>query len=484
MLLSKIFKGTDVKVNNDIDIKYITFDSRKVEKDYMFVAINGYEQDGHKYIESAINKGATAILIDESRYDEFKDLDVEVLTTKSTRFIMGKLAVNFYDNPSKEFKLIGITGTKGKTTTSFMVKKILEDSGKKTGLVGTVACYIGDKKIMDSDRTTPEALELQGMFRDMVNEGCEYVVMEVSSQSLKLGRVDGCNFDLALFTNLTEDHISPHEHASMEEYFECKCKLFDMTNTGIVNADDEKAMELIRLKPNCKFTTYSIKNDSDKKATNINITNELTTFNVNLYGKEELVNVSIPGEFTVYNALGAISICEKLGIEAKYILSGLKEVRVPGRSELVDNDKDLTIMIDYAHSEDSLKNILTAVKLYTKGRIICVFGSAGDRDSIKRPKMGRVSGKLADYTIITTDNPKYDDPEMIANEIAKGVKEVTDQYKVIVDRREAIEYALKMAKPGDIVVLAGKGHETYQLIGNEKVPFSEKEIVKEILEKM
>jgi UDP-N-acetylmuramoyl-L-alanyl-D-glutamate--2,6-diaminopimelate ligase len=484
MLLSKIFKGTDVKVNNDIDIKYITFDSRKVEKDYMFVAINGFEQDGHKYINNAISKGATAVLIDESRYDEFKDLDVEVLTTKSTRFIMGKLAINFYDDPSKEFKLIGITGTKGKTTTSFMVKKILEDSGKKTGLVGTVACYLGDKKIMDSDRTTPEALELQGMFRQMANEGCEYVVMEVSSQSLKLGRVDGCHFDLGLFTNLTEDHISPHEHASMEEYFECKCKLFDMTNTGIVNADDEKAMELMDLKPNCKFSTYSIKNESDKKATNINITNELTTFNVNLYGKEELINVSIPGEFTVYNALGAISICEKLGIESKYILSGLKEVRVPGRSELVDNDKGLTIMIDYAHSEDSLKNILTAVKLYTKGRIICVFGSAGDRDSIKRPKMGRVSGKLADYTIITTDNPKYDDPEMIANEIAKGTKEVTDQYKVIVDRKEAIEYALKMAKPGDIVVLAGKGHETYQLIGNEKVPFSEKEIVKEILEKM
>ena len=484
MLLSKIFKGTDVKVNNDIDIKYITFDSRKVEKDYMFVAINGFEQDGHKYINNAISKGATAVLIDESRYDEFKDLDVEVLTTKSTRFIMGKLAINFYDDPSKEFKLIGITGTKGKTTTSFMVKKILEDSGKKTGLVGTVACYLGDKKIMDSDRTTPEALELQGMFRQMADEGCEYVVMEVSSQSLKLGRVDGCHFDLGLFTNLTEDHISPHEHASMEEYFECKCKLFDMTNIGIVNADDEKAMELIDLKPNCKFSTYSIKNESDKKATNINITNELTTFNVNLYGKEELINVSIPGEFTVYNALGAISICEKLGIESKYILSGLKEVRVPGRSELVDNDKGLTIMIDYAHSEDSLKNILTAVKLYTKGRIICVFGSAGDRDAMKRPKMGRISGTLADYTVITTDNPKYEDPADIANEIAKGTKEVTDQYKVIVDRKEAIEYAIKMAKPGDIVVLAGKGHETYQLMGDEKVPFSEKKIVKEILEKM
>ena len=477
MLLSKIFKGTDVKVNNDIDIKYITFDSRKIEKDDMFVAVNGYEKDGHKYIDSAIKKGATAILIEESRYDEFKDVDAEVLTTKSTRFIMGKLACNFYDDPSKEVKLIGITGTKGKTTTSFMVKKILEDAGKKVGLVGTVACYIGEKKLMDSDRTTPEALELQGMFRQMVDEGCEYIVMEVSSQSLKLGRVDGCHFDLALFTNLTEDHISPHEHASMEEYFECKCKLFDMTKKGITNADDKKAMELIKLKPNCKFKTYSVKNDSDKKATNINITNELTTFNVNINNKEELVKISIPGEFTVYNALGAISICEELGVDSKYILSGLEEVRVPGRSELIKNDKGLTVMVDYAHSEDSLDNILRAVKSYTKGRIICVFGAPGDRDARKRPKMGRISGTLADFTIISSDNPKYDDPMQIAKEIEAGVKEVTDQYIIITDRKKAVEYALDMAKKDDLVLLAGKGHETYQIIGDEKVPFSEKEIV-------
>ena len=370
MLLSKIFKDTDVKVDKDIDIKYITSDSRKVEKDYLFVAICGFELDGHAYVENAIEKGASAILINEERYDEFKDLDVVILTTKSTRFIMGKLASNFYDNPSKEFKLIGITGTKGKTTTSFMVKKILEEAGKKVGLVGTVACYIGSKKLMDSDRTTPEALDLQAMFRQMADEGCEYVIMEVSSQSLKLGRVDCCDFDIASFTNLSEDHISPHEHSSMKEYFECKCKLFDMVNKGVVNVDDIKGQELVELKPNCKFTTYSIDSDSDNKATNINITNELTTFNVNIHGIEELIEISIPGKFTVYNALGAITLCEELGIESKYILSGLKKVRVPGRSELIDNDKGLTIMLDYAHSEESLRNILSAVKSYTKGRLI------------------------------------------------------------------------------------------------------------------
>lgn len=477
MLLSKIFKDTGVKVNKDIDIKNITSDSRNVEKDYLFVAISGFELDGHAYIETAIEKGATAILINEERYDEFKDLDVVVLTTESTRFIMGKLACNFYENPSKEFKLIGITGTKGKTTTSFMVKKILEESGKKVGLVGTVACYIGNKKLMDSDRTTPEALDLQEMFREMADEGCDYVVMEVSSQSLKLGRVDGCDFDIGLFTNLSEDHISPHEHSSMKDYFDCKCKLFDMVKNGVVNIDDIKGKELVELKPNCKFITYSINDESDHKATNVNITNELTTFNVNIYGKEELIEISIPGEFTVYNALGALSICECLGIESEYILKGLKKVRVPGRSELIDNDKGLTIMLDYAHSEDSLRNILSAVKSYTKGRVICLFGCGGDRDARKRPKMAKVSGELADFTIITSDNPRTEDPEVIVKDVEAGIIGVTDQYKVIVDRTEAIEYAVKMAKKDDIVVLAGKGHESYQIIGHTKYPFDEKEIV-------
>ena len=484
MLLSKIFKDTGVKVTKDIDIKYITSDSRTVEKDYLFVAISGFELDGHAYIETAIEKGASAILINEERYDEFKDLDVVILTTESTRFIMGKLACNFYDDPSKEFKLVGITGTKGKTTTSFMVKKILEESGKKVGLVGTVACYIGQKKLMDSDRTTPEALDLQKMFRQMADEVCEYVIMEVSSQSLKLGRVDGCNFDIGLFTNLSEDHISPHEHSSMKDYFECKCKLFDMVKTGVVNYDDVKGQELVNLKPNCDFLTYGIKSDCANKATNVNITNELTTFNVNIYGKDEEVEISIPGEFTVYNALGAISICEKLGTPTEYILSGLRKVRVPGRSELIDNDKGLTIMLDYAHSEESLRNILSAVKSYTKGRIICLFGCGGDRDARKRPKMARVSGELADFTIITSDNPRTEEPETICKEVEAGIIGITDQYVVIVDRIEAIEYAIKMAKKGDIVVLAGKGHENYQVIGHEKIHFDEKEIVLNILNNM
>ena len=318
----------------------------------------------------------------------------------------------------------------------------------------------------------------------MADEGCDYVVMEVSSQSLKLGRVEGCHFDIASFTNLSEDHISPHEHSSMKDYFDCKCKLFDMVKTGVVNIDDPKGQELVELKPNCKFITYGVENDAENKAYNITITNELTTFNVNINGKEELIKISIPGEFTVYNALGAISLCEKLGIETEYILSGLKKVRVPGRSELIDNDKGLTIMLDYAHSEESLRNILSAVKAYTKGRVICLFGCGGDRDTRKRPKMAKVSGEIADYTIITSDNPRTEDPNVICDEVESGIKGITDKYVVIVDRIEAIEYALKMAKKDDIVVLAGKGHENYQIIGHEKIHFDEREIVSDILNKM
>jgi len=484
MLLSEIFKGTDVIVSKDINIVNVTSDSRKVEKDYLFIAISGFEMDGHKFIDSAIEKGASAILIDENRFDEFKDRNVVVLTSKNTRFEMGSIACNFYRHPSNEFKLIGITGTKGKTTTSFMVKKILEDAGNKVGLVGTVATYIGNNKLYDSERTTPEALELQRLFRQMSDEGCKYVVMEVSSQSLKLGRVDGCNFNIGLFTNLSEDHISKNEHPDMEDYFNSKCKLFDMTNNGIVNIDDQKGKELIERKSNCNFITYSINSESDKKAYNISISNILTTFNTSIHGKEELVKISIPGNFTVYNALAAISVCEKLGVETKYILSGLEKVRVPGRSELVDNKLNIPIMIDYAHSEESLRNILSAVKSYTKGRVISVFGCGGDRDPNKRPLMGKVSGQLADYTIVTSDNPRTEDPNLIVEDIEKGIKEVTNNYEVIVDRTEAIEKAIRMANLDDIVMLIGKGHETYQEINHVKHHYDEREIVNEIINKI
>ena len=484
MELSNILKNVDAKHKDDIDITGISINSKNIEEGNMFIAINGFEQDGHKYISNAISVGAKSILIDEDRYNEFKDVDAEIVTVRSTRAVVSLLACNFYNHPTKEFKLIGVTGTKGKTTTTFMIKKILEEAGYKVGLVGTVANYIGNEKLEDSDRTTPEPIKLQALFRKMADAKCDYVVIEVSSQSLKLGRVDGSQFDVGLFTNLSEDHISPNEHPTMEDYFLSKAKLFDMVKTGFVNIDDPKGEELVSIKPECNFKSYSVNNKSDKKATNININNVETKFNTIINGKKELVEINIPGNFTVYNALGAISICEHYGIKTKDILSALKKVSVPGRSELVPNKLGLALMIDYAHSEESLANILNAVKSYTKGRVISVFGCGGDRDTRKRPKMGEVSGRLADYTIVTSDNPRTEDPELIVKDIEEGISKVTDKYEVIVDRTEAIKKAIEMANKDDLVVFEGKGHETYQEINHIKHPYDERIIIKEIIDKM
>ena len=484
MELSNILNGINAKYNEDININGISIDSRTIKDGDMFIAINGFEMDGHKFIDSAIKNGAKAVLIDEERYEEYKDVDANIITVSNTRDVVPFVACNFYNHPSNEFKLIGVTGTKGKTTTTFMIKQILEEAGNKVGLVGTVANYIGKEKLEDADRTTPEPIKLQELFRKMADAKCDYVVIEVSSQSLKIGRVDGSKFDTGLFTNLSEDHISPNEHPTMEDYFLSKAKLFDMVKTGFVNIDDPKGEELIVLKPGCKFKTFSVNKPSDKKASNININNVETKFNCEINGKEELVEINVPGNFTVYNALGAISICEHYGIETKYIIDALKKVSVPGRSELVPNKLGLALMIDYAHSEESLANILNAVKSYTKGRVISVFGCGGDRDSRKRPKMGEVSGKLADYTIVTSDNPRTEDPELIVKDIVEGISKVTDQYEVIVDRTEAIKKAIEIAKPEDLVVFAGKGHETYQEINHVKYPYDERVIIKEIIDKM
>ena len=484
MELSNILKGINAKYNEDINITGVSIDSRKIKEGNMFIAINGFEMDGHKFIDSAIENGAKAVLIDEERFNEFKDVDAEVVTVSNTRDVVPFVACNFYNNPSKEFKLIGVTGTKGKTTTTFMIKQILEEAGHKVGLVGTVANYIGKEKLEDADRTTPEPIKLQELFRKMADAKCDYVVIEVSSQSLKIGRVDGSNFDVGLFTNLSEDHISPNEHPTMEDYFLSKAKLFDMVKNGFVNIDDPKGEELVVLKPNCNFKTYSVNKASDKKATNISINNVETKFTCEINGKEEQVEINVPGNFTVYNTLGAISICEYYGVETKYIIEALKKVSVPGRSELVPNKLGLALMIDYAHSEESLANILSAVKSYTKGRVISVFGCGGDRDNRKRHKMGEVSGKLADYSIVTSDNPRTEDPEKIIEEIVEGISKVTDQYEVIVDRTEAIKRAIEIAKPEDLVVFAGKGHETYQEINHVKYPYDERVIIKEIIDKM
>ena len=479
-------EGLKVKGDLEIDVKGIASNSKEVKEGYLFVAIKGFEVDGHKYIEDAIKAGAIAVMIEEGC--DLKSLkipaEVTVVMAKNTREGLAISSSNFYGNPSSKFKLIGVTGTKGKTTTTFMIKEILEKAGKKVGLIGTIAIYINGKKMKESDRTTPESLELQQIFSKMAEEGVEVVVMEVSSQSLKLHRVDGCEFDMVLFTNFSEDHISAKEHPDMQDYFQSKLKLFEMCKTGIVNTDDLYGAKIPTLFPDNNITTYGIDNYANLLAKDITITNSYVDFKVKITDRNERVKTCIPGRFSVYNSLAAICVAQKFGISPEIVKEALLEVRVPGRSELVNNKLEIPIMIDYAHSPESLQNILQAVKSYTRGRVISVFGCGGDRDSSKRAVMGEISGRIADYTIITSDNPRTEEPKEIINQIEEGIKKTKGKYSVIIDRTEAIKYAIRMANKRDIIVLAGKGHETYQEINGEKHPYDERIIVRKIIEKI
>ena len=422
MELKEILSGIkELKARGDlnIEIENIESDSRKVKDNTLFIAIKGFETDGHNFIEQAIANGAIAVMVQQDF--ELKSItfpsNVTIIVAPDTRYALAICACNFYNNPSKKFKLIGVTGTKGKTTTTFMIKQVLEKQGYKVGLIGTIANYIGTKCLGESQRTTPDSLTLQRMFSQMVNEKVDCVVMEVSSQSLKLNRVDGCYFDIAVFTNFSEDHISPKEHPDMKDYFLSKLKLFEMCKTGFINADDLYVSKIKKMMPDNNIKTYGIDHSCDLLAKDITITNSYVDFKVKLGEKNERVKTGIPGRFSVYNSLAAISVALKLGVTPEIIKEALLEVRVPGRSELVSNKKELTIMIDYAHSPESLENILRAVKTYTRGKVINVFGCGGDRDSGKRPIMGEISGRIADFTIITSDNPRTEDPEKIVQKI-------------------------------------------------------------------
>ena len=491
MELKTILSGLEnlkVKGSLDIDVPNIKNDSRAVKPGDMFVAIKGFDIDGHEHINEACTNGAKVILAQTNQItkEDIKDVpeDVTIVLADDTRYALAICACNFYKNPSRKIKLIGVTGTKGKTTTTYMIRDILEKQGIKVGLIGTVASYIGDTKIQNNDNTTPESLKLQEILAQMVEKDCEIVVMEVSSQSLKLHRVAGCNFYMAIFTNLAEDHISTKEHPNMEDYFNSKVELFKMCKTGIINSDDIYSITIPKLVPECNYTTYGIDNNCDLLAKDITVTNQYVDFKVKLGDKNERVKVSIPGRFSVYNSLAAICATLKLGCSPESIKDALIDIRVPGINELVTNKKGLTIMIDYAHTPASLEKILSAVKIYTKGRVISVFGCGGNRDRNKRPMMGEASGRVADYTIITSDNPRDEEPEEIVKEIEKGIKKTKGKYECIVDRVEAIKKAIKMANQKDIIVLAGKGHEQYQEIKGKRYPFDEAKIVNEIIDEM
>jgi len=486
--LSEILNGiSDLKAKGrvDIEVEDIACDSRKVKPESLFVAISGYDVDGHDYIEEAINKGASAILLENVNKIRNINLppDVTFIVAKDTRYALAIASCNFYKNPSRRFKLIGVTGTKGKTTTTYMIKTLLEAQGKKVGLIGTIENYIGEDSLGESDRTTPESLELQKMFAKMVEEKVEYVVMEVSSQALKLQRVVGCNFDVGVFTNFSKEHISQKEHSDMEEYFNSKMKLFSLCQMGFINIDDFRGARVKR-EAKCQVKTYGIDNSCDLLAKDITITNIGVDFKAKLKDRNERIKVDIPGRFSVYNSLAAISVALYYGCSPEIIKTALENIKIPGRSELVPNKKELSIMIDYAHSPESLENILQAVKTYTKGRVIVVFGCGGERDTSKRPIMGEIAGRIADYSIVTSDNPRTEDPESIIKDIEAGISKTKGKYEIIVDRKQAIEKAIKMANKKDIVILAGKGHEPYQEINKVKYPFDERIIVKDIINNM
>lgn len=492
MLLRKILSGIEglkAKGNLDIEINNISQDTRNLGQGDLFIAIKGFEVDGHKFIPKALSLGVAAILINE---DVAKDIvplianqNIVIVTAPDTRIALAKCACNFYDNPSRSFRLIGITGTKGKTTTAFMIKSILEKANIPTGLVGTIEISSkGDKKLADSTRTTPDPITLQKYLAVMRDDGCQAVVMEVSSQSLKLHRVDGCNFNYGIFTNFSEDHISPKEHSDMEDYFNSKLKLFQMCPIGFVNSDNIDTIRVPALAKNCTIKTFGIDNHADFLAKDVTVTNTYSDFKIKIGGKNERIKVGIPGRFSIYNALAAICVTLEFGVSVQNINDGLQNIKVKGRSEIVDNDFGFAVMIDFAHSPESLKSILTAAKEYTKGKVICVFGCSGDRDTRKRPMMGEIAGEIADYTFISTTDPRSEDPNSIAKEVEKGMLKTKGKYEICVDRAEADKRAVLMAKKNDIVVLCGRGHETSQEINGVKHHFDEREVLNEVFEEL
>ena len=491
MLLKNLILGVEViKSVGDLnlDITNIHSDSRKIKEGGLFFAINGFSKNGIEFIENAIEKGAKAIIVEKDEDVQIlnKKYEMPIISVEDTRKALAKVACNFYDNPSKKLKLIGVTGTKGKTTSTFMIKSILEAHGLNVGLIGSIAVYINEEKIEDTDRTTPESIDIQKYLSLMVDRKVDVAVIEVSSQAMKLSRVEGCDFDVALFTNLSEDHISPKEHPSMEDYFNCKLKLLRLAKHAVINNDDKKVKTIKEILPDKDIKTFAIDEMADFKVnpSNVVITDSYIDFSVMYKGKEERIEACIPGRFSIYNATGAIAVCSYFDVTAEEIRKALKNLKVLGRSELVPNKLGLTIMIDYAHTPSSLESILTAVKSYAKGKIICAWGVGGDRDAAKRPIMGEISGRLADFTVLMSDQVRTEDPLKILKEIEKGIIPTGKPYKIIVDRTEGIRYAISIAKPGDIIVIPGLGHDLYLERNGVKYPYNEREVIHDLIEEM
>jgi UDP-N-acetylmuramoyl-L-alanyl-D-glutamate--2,6-diaminopimelate ligase len=466
-----------VEGRDNIEITGIAYDSRMLAQGYVFVCIKGYKTDGHEYAGNALDMGACAIV---TQKDVPVRKGITYVRVNDTRNALALMSAAYFGHPSRSLKLIGVTGTNGKTTTTYLVKSILDKGGKSTALLGTISNIICGQAI-EAKRTTAESYDLEQMFSMMRNCRNEYCVMEVSSHSLVLNRVTGCRFNVGIFTNLTQDHLDFHEN--FDNYFNAKLKLFDQSKIASINKDDQYGREILS-RISIPSVTYSILQNADVWADGIEVASSYSRFDIHYQGNSINIKLPLPGRFNIYNSLAAATACLIEDISLEVVKLGLEGVKsIPGRSELIDSRRGYTIIIDYAHTPDGLQNILTTAREYAKGRILTLFGCGGDRDRTKRPVMGEIAGRISHVCIITSDNPRSEDPMSIINEIIPGVKKSGGNYEIIPDRREAIKAVLSIARDNDVVVIAGKGHETYQVLKDKSIHFDEREIISEILEK-
>ena len=483
--LNKLLERLDYEVvqgSDEIEITTLINDSRKVENGSAFVCISGAVSDGHKFIPDVAAKGAAAVIVErEAEAPE----NVTVIRVKDTRYALALMSAAYFGYPAEKLKVIGITGTKGKTTTTYMIKSILDSVGYNVGLIGTIEAIIGDKRIPAAN-TTPESYTIQQYFAQMVEAGCDCVVMEVSSQGLMLHRTAGIPFEIGIFTNLGKDHIGPNEHKDFDDYKRCKGLLFKQCRLGIANVDDKYFHDVFQ-GATCRTETFGFSEEADLRAENVQLVSRPGYLGVayHVAGLMDFdVEIDIPGTFSVYNSLTAISVCRHFNVTVEKIKDALKKAKVKGRIEMIKVSDEFTLMIDYAHNAMSLESLLTTLKEYNPKRLVCLFGCGGNRSKDRRYEMGEVSGRLADLTIITSDNPRFEEPQAIIDDIKIGIGKTDGKYVEICDRKEAIKYAIENGQPGDVIVLAGKGHEDYQEIKGVKYPMDERVLIAEVLEEL
>ncbi len=485
MRLDKLLERLEYEVirgSAETEVTTLVNDSRKVEEGSVFVCISGAVSDGHRFIPDVAAKGAAALVVER---DVETPEEITVIRVSDTRYALALMSAAYFGYPAEKLKVIGITGTKGKTTTTYMIRSILESVGYKVGLIGTIEAIVGDERIPAAN-TTPESFTIQQYFARMAEAGCDCVVMEVSSQGLMLHRTAGIPFEIGIFTNLGKDHIGPNEHKDFEDYKRCKGLLFKQCRIGIANVDDRYFEDVFK-EATCRIETFGFSEKADLRAENVQLVSRPGYLGVAYHVSGLLdfdVEIDIPGTFSVYNSLTAISVCRHFNVPEEKIKEALKKAKVKGRIEMIRVSDDFTLMIDYAHNAMSLESLLTTLKEYDPKRLVCLFGCGGNRSKDRRYEMGETSGRLADLTIITSDNPRFEEPQAIIDDIKVGIGRTSGKYVEICDRKEAIKYAIEHGQPGDVIVLAGKGHEDYQEIKGVKYPMDERVLIAEVLEEL